>query len=254
MLVDRAQIEPLDGPKTYQRVTPDLVAEVSLRRTNWTLPEVLAWVATRDHEQVAQIACDGAWRPSTGVEPPPGVQVFEEHRQCASIGWLVRSVSLRHCQCGARQDDEREAWETCSCTVAAFNSVFDHVQRGKLYAFDQSTSSPLDAALLPGFALDPSLFKLRAPYHPASVSFRRVDVERIWPAPKRREQLPRLSESDLNRWWSSLPNPDMMPESELMVAIAEKFPAHAVSRHRIRALMGERKRGPKPNRRKITAE
>lgn len=254
MLVDRAQIEPLDGPKTYQRVTPNLVAEVSLRRTNWTLPEVLAWVATRDHEQVAQIACDGAWRPSTGVEPPPGVQVFEEHRQCASIGWLVRSVSLRHCQCGARQDDEREAWETCSCTVAAFNSVFDHVQRGKLYAFDQSTSSPLEAALLPGFALDPSLFKLRAPYHPATVSFRRVDVERIWPAPKRREQLPRLSESDLNRWWSSLPNPDMMSGSELMIAIAEKFPAHAVSRHRIRVLMGERKRGPKPNRQKITAE
>jgi hypothetical protein len=46
----------------------------------------------------------------------------------------------------------------------------------------------------------------------------------------------------------------MMSESELMIAIAEKFPAHAVSRQRIRALMGTRKRGPKPKRRKMTAE
>lgn len=181
MLVDRAQIERLDGPRTYQRVTPDLVAEVSLRRTNWTLPEVLAWVATRDHEQVAQIACDGAWRPEREVEPSPGVKVFEEHRRCASIGWLIRSVSLWHCKCGAKTDVAREAWESCSCTVAAFNDVFDHVQREKLSAFDQTTSKPLEAALLPGFALDPSAFKLQAPQQSGPVSFRRVDVERLWP-------------------------------------------------------------------------
>jgi len=180
--------------------------------------------------------------------------VFEEHRECASIGWLVRCVSLRHCQCGARQNDEREAWETCSCTVAAFNSVFDHVQREQLYAFDQSKSSPVETVLLPGFALDPFQFKLRAPRHPGSISFRRVDVERMWPAPKLRDQLPSLPEASLHNWWSGLPSPDMMSESELMVAVAEKFPAHFVARHRIRTLMGERKRGPKPNRRKMTAE
>ncbi len=160
MLVDRAEIETLDGPRTYQRVTPDLVAEISLRRTNWTLPEVLAWIATRDHEQVAQIGCDDAWRPAGEGEGAAGVRVFAELRERASIGWLVQYVSLRRCKCGAKTHDMSEAWQKCTCTVSAFNEVLDHVQRKKISAFDHKTCAPLEVAMLPGFVLNPSEFTL----------------------------------------------------------------------------------------------
>lgn len=254
MLVDRGEIESLDQPGTYQRVTPDLVTEVSLRRTNWNLPEALAWVATRDHDQVAQIGCDGTWQSTGEEEAVPLVMVYKQQRERASVGWLVRSVSLKHCKCGAQQDAKREAWEKCCCTVAALNDLLDHIQRRKLLAFDRAICAPLDTAQLPGFVLDPFKLTLQAPHHPGTVSFRRVDVERLWPTPKRREQLPRLPQADLFRWWSNLRNPDIMSERELQAAVATEFPKHTVARNRIRLLMGNRKPGPKPSRQEMTAE
>lgn len=181
VLVDRAEVEALDGPGEWLSVSPAYVEEIRLRTTNWNLPQALAWVATRDYRHVAQIISGGAWRPPADDERAYLTRIFQDGREQASIGWLIRSVSLAHCKCGSHVDLEREAWETCSCTVSSFNDLFDGIQRGRLAAFDETTRAPVDAAQLPGFSLDAYQFTLRAPRHPGAVTFRRVDLERLWP-------------------------------------------------------------------------
>lgn len=181
VLVDRAEVEALDGPGPWLRPTPAYVDEVRRLCTNWNLPQALAWVATRDHGQVAQIACGGAWSPPVDDQRAYLTQVFQDSRERSSIGWLIRRVSLEHCRCGASRNDEREAWESCSCTVSAFNELFDAIQIGKLAAYDQTAKAPVEPAQLPAFSLDPFDFTLRAPRHPGAVTFRRVELERLWP-------------------------------------------------------------------------
>ena len=182
--VKRQDVEALDGPRSWQKVTPELVSKCSRQCTSWNLPEALAWIATRDFEQVAQIGCDDPWSRIEGEESFSGQRAFAEAKQRASIGWLIRSVSLHHCDCGAQNDAQREAWENCSCTTLAFNRLWDAVKEEKLATYDKVTRSAIVAADIPGFTLDCESFTLTAPRHPGAVCFRRVDVERIWPANK----------------------------------------------------------------------
>ena len=182
LLVERRDVEALDEPRSWQKVTPELVSKCSQHCTNWILPEALAWIATRDFKQVAQIGCDAPWAVIEGEESFNGQRVFKEAKQRASIGWLIRSVALHHCDCGAQNDAQREAWENCSCTTRAFNRLWDAVSEGKLAAYDEVTRSAIVASEIPGFALDCERFTLTAPRHPGAVCFRRVALERIWPA------------------------------------------------------------------------
>lgn len=186
LLVDREEIEALDGPGAWLRATAaSLVEEVRLRRTNWNLPQALGWVATREHEQVAQIACAGAWLPPADDERAYLNRIYQTGREQSSIGWLIRRVSLDHCKSGAQSDEHHEAWQSCSCTIGAFNELFDAIQKGKIAAYDESIRAPIDVAQLPDFSLDPYGFTLAAPRHPGAVTFRRVDLERLWPQRRR---------------------------------------------------------------------
>lgn len=180
--VKRQDVEALDGPGSWQKVTPELVSKCSRQRTSWNLPEALAWVATRDFEQVAQIGCDDPWTRIEGEEAFSVKRVFAEATQRASIGWLIRSVSLHHCDCGAQNDAQLEAWENCSCTTLAFNGLWDAVNEERLAAYDEVTRSAIVAGEIPGFALDCQSFTLSAPRHPGAVLFRRVDLESLWPS------------------------------------------------------------------------
>lgn len=182
LVVSRQDIEALDGPRSWEKVTPELIAASKGLTTNWNLPEALAWVATRDYEQVTQIGCDAAWRRIDGEETYNGQRVFEEFKQRASIGWLIRFVSLHHCACGARTNDDREAWEICSCTISAFDQLWDAVNCGNLAAYDKLSKAPIAVGEVPGFELDRKRFTLAAPRHPGAVVFRRVDIERLWPS------------------------------------------------------------------------
>lgn len=65
---------------------------------------------------------------------------------------------------------------------------------------------------------------------------------------------PPLSEADLQRWWSKHSRVrDGLTQDELLVLIRAVHPENYISRDRIRALAGERKRGPKPLRGKLPA-
>lgn len=58
---------------------------------------------------------------------------------------------------------------------------------------------------------------------------------------------PRLSESDLQKWWNKRANVrNSLSQDELLILIRAAYPENQISRDRIRALTGERKRGPKP--------
>jgi hypothetical protein len=258
LVVSRKDVEALDGARSWEKATPDLIARYKGQIANWNLPEALAWVATRDYEQVTQIGRDGAWRRIEEEETFNGQRVFEEIKQRAAIGWLIRFVSLHHCACGAHSDDVREAWENCSCTISAFERLWDAVNNGKLAAYDKLSMAPVEAGEIPGFELDCRRFTLTAPRHPGAVVFRRVDLERLWPPLPRRtdnqgSNRPRLPEADLQRWWSKQANVEATPINILWKQAQSTFPLHQISRDRIRSLAGTRKRGPKPIGGKATA-
>lgn len=61
------------------------------------------------------------------------------------------------------------------------------------------------------------------------------------------EDRPPLSEADLQKWWTKRAAiRDSLTQDELLALIRSAYPDKRVSRDRIRALTGERKRGPKP--------
>ncbi|CCA94358.1 hypothetical protein [Novosphingobium sp. PP1Y] len=259
LVVRREDVEALDGPRSWEKVTPALVAKSKGLITNWNLPEALAWVATGEYEQVAQIGCDGAWRRIDGEEAWNGQRVFEEFKQRASIGWLIRFVSLHHCACGAHSNVEQEAWENCKCTISAFEKLWDAVNDGNLAAYDKLSEAPIETGEVPGFELDCKRFTLSAPRHPGAVVFRRVDLERLWPSlptqvSNRRADRPRLPEADLRRWWTEQDEVEAVPIEELWKQAQNAFPSHQISRDRVRTLAGPRKRGPKPIGGKATAK
>ncbi|MCJ2180891.1 hypothetical protein [Novosphingobium album (ex Hu et al. 2023)] len=258
LVVRREDVEALDGPRSWEKVTPDLIANSKGLVTNWNLPEALAWVATRNYEQVAQIGCDGAWRRIDGEENFDGQRVFEEFKQRASIGWLIRFVSLHHCACGAHSNVEREAWEDCNCTISAFEQLWDAVNDGNLAAYDKLSKAPIEPGEVPGFELDCRHFTLSAPRHPGAVVFRRVDLERLWPSlptqlNAQQADKPRLCDADLQRWWTEQAEVEATPVERLWEQAKSAFPLHQISRERIRSLAGTRKRGPKPMGGKVTA-
>ena len=63
-----------------------------------------------------------------------------------------------------------------------------------------------------------------------------------------------LSQKDLNNWWESIAHVrDSLSQAKLLSKVSDNFPQHFISRDRLRALIGQRKRGPKPIRGKVSA-
>ena len=91
---------------------------------SWSLPQALAWVATREPIEVARIqfmdhwsrepSGETAWRQRLGNNPMMRKEL---------IGWLVLITSLNHCKCGSQATANQEAWEVCSCVGSAWDQL-----------------------------------------------------------------------------------------------------------------------------------
>ena len=68
-------------------------------------------------------------------------------------------------------------------------------------------------------------------------------------------KLPPISQSELAKWWHSKADArDFLSQDELVTLVRAKYPDKAISRDRVRELIGTRKRGPKPIRGDLSAK
>lgn len=59
--------------------------------------------------------------------------------------------------------------------------------------------------------------------------------------------MPPISQAELQKWWTSKSEVrDLLTQDELITLVRAKHPDKAISRDRVRELIGARKRGPKP--------
>lgn len=67
--------------------------------------------------------------------------------------------------------------------------------------------------------------------------------------------MPPISQSELAKWWESKSDVrDYLSQEELLTLVRAKYPDKAISRDRVRELIGTRKRGPKPIRGDLSAK
>lgn len=114
----------------------------------WSFPQVLAWVATRNADEVARIGSADHFGPPAPAEGlPDGMTVGASDRspkvgaptrdgqlprdtmlQSYSgrrklVGWLAMVTAIEHCKCSAKPSAEKEKWESCSCLGNAYDEV-----------------------------------------------------------------------------------------------------------------------------------
>ena len=83
----------------------------------------------------------------------------------------------------------------------------------------------------------------RVSEEPKEADFDAEDIEERRPV----DHNPPLSQAELTKWWESKADVrDLLSKDELLVLVRAKYPEKAISRDRVRDLVGTRKRGPKP--------
>lgn len=146
-----------------------------------------------------------------------------------------------------------------------FRFEFDDEDNNANFRSGEAFGVKFDRRGLPSAAI-PSWMDIRYPIEASTITIppktTRPDPEMTGapeepdpPPHNAKQNLPRLPDATLQAWWDALSDDaQSLGQDELWALCRTAFPRHAISRDRIRALAGPRKRGPKGIRGKPTAK
>ena len=140
---------------------------------SWNFAQTLAWIATRDPLEVAQMQHADHWNAPLDDSTPPAMifraMVQTDDGRRSLIGWLMIATAKSHCKCGSRRTDAKERWETCQCVGSAYVELRRFLN-GTHYSIPEYRPKPAYAS-----------FTLTWPDGAHNLKFLREDVLAKWP-------------------------------------------------------------------------
>ena len=136
---------------------------------SWNFAQTLAWIATRDPLEVAQMQCADHWNAPLASNDIVRATMQNDRGRRGLIGWLMIATAESHCKCGSRRTDAKERWETCQCVGSAYVELRRFLN-GTDYSIPEYRPSPAYAS-----------FTLTWPDGAHNLKFLREDVLAKWP-------------------------------------------------------------------------
>jgi hypothetical protein len=200
------------------------------------------------------VAARGLLHSSLRIEP--GLQLCEEHMFSFSKDAFAKMAEIYPTN-GALELVAGRLRTFLGFLEENFGEIAHYTGRPKLQRPHAFTRNALDRFKEIGISLERKIeiVRLGLPHTPGVRRVEQVQGDRA-PFTHRSESGPRLSDSDLKKWFDSLGEKKQatMSQDELWSAAKEAHPHHTITRDRIRALTPNRKRGPKRFGGKMTAD